>query len=353
MTFIYLLLSFVLTTVSQNIDPSEYNDHFNCIDDVETGWTCCGYNALGERHCEAEDRWEAFEGKYRRCVTEFGPGAQQYHGTRYDHPSDLVGQNVDMCCDAHYVDNTGQRWPNYAPNCGVCKQFFVWPWNDVDGMVAASTTEQTWRDDFVNQVRSDRDGYDNQIYPGGFQQATLREFNDPNVCVYIPEAGGKLIEIKVESDEYGDRLCIGDVHDEETERNDPGQNDACGPTQVKTCFGDAYKTDDTPEEAKRDGFSFYIFCDQACKEGGGSGDVPLWVRARNSVRSWDVDPEDQADSATNNPEMWCEYVIRDYPEWDVYPSDLSIAVDAVVQPDQDSSMSVKTVLLFGFLLLLL
>merc|ERR1712146_494291 len=41
------------------------------------------------------------------------------------------------------------------------------------------------------------------------------------------------------SEESGDRLCIGDLQDESTDRNDPGQNDACSDTNVATCFGDA------------------------------------------------------------------------------------------------------------------
>merc|ERR1719436_1367333 len=133
---------------------------------------------------------------------------------------------------------------------------------------APSTLSQNWREEFLAQNLQDNDGFDNSVYPAGFQKATLREFNDPNVCVYIPNAAGKVIELKVESEEAGDRLCIGDLHDESTDRNNPGQNDACSDSAVKTCFGDA-----TVEGSQSDkiGYPFYIFCDEGCEEGGGSG----------------------------------------------------------------------------------
>jgi len=347
MAFSYFLLTFVLVVVnSQKFPADEYDDHFNCIQDAATNdWICCGYNALGERHCSSEDEWEKFEGKFRRCVKSF---PQNVDGRTLNSPADLVGTDWDMCCDAYRVKGNGGD-PSYANNCGVCKQFYVWPWSEYSAMEGPSTLSQEWRDDFLAQNLQDNDGFDNQVYPAGFQKATLREFNDPNVCVYVPYAAGKMIEVKVEADEFGDRICIGDVHDEETDRNDPGQNDACGPTQVKTCFGDATILGDDVTDKDEWGFAFYVFCDEACKEGGGSGDVPLWLRARFSEESWLAGN----DNAETNVEMWCEYVVRDYPEYDVYPTDLSLSVDPIVQPDDDSSSFLAVVLLFGSLLLFL
>lgn len=307
------------------IHPVEdYDDHFNCIRQSNNNrWMCCGYNAIGERHCDYEEAWEKYESKYRRCVKVFG------NGQTYQNPSDLVGEDIDMCCDAHYA---GNEEDSFVHNCGKCHQFYVWNFGTSDEMEAASTLDLNWRDDFIAQNLVDTDGYDNNVFPAGFQKGTLREFNDPNVCVYVPWAAGKVIEIKVESEEYGDRLCIGDVHDETTDRNDPGQNDACGNTMVKTCFGDA-NLDGVNGEGTEYGFPFYIFCDEACEEGGGSGDVPLWFRARFSPTSW----LEGTYNAEKNVEMWCEYVVRDYPLYDQYPSEVSTLVDPILREDEDSS----------------
>lgn len=324
MNFYYFLtLSLLFLVNAQKFPVDSYNDHFNCINVQGSGWQCCGYNALGEWHCAGQnDAWEEYEGTHRRCVKDWTG--------QYKKPSDLIGEKIDMCCDA----------PPYVNDCGKCKQFYVWPFKDYKAMNASATLDTDWRDQYLDQALTDEDGYDNEIFPAGFQRGTLREFNDPNVCVYVPYAAGKVIEIKVESEQYGDRLCIGDVHDETTNRNNPGQNDACGNTNVKTCFGDANLDgvgDDSIDEL---GFAFYLFCDEGCQEGGGSGDVPLWFRSRNSPTSWLNGTYD----AGANVEMWCEYVVRDYPEYDVYPADVSIVVKPVTQPPDDSVARVSAVL---------
>jgi len=331
MKFCYLLICAFFLAINHAPFPEEdFNDHFNCIErftsaGVSQGYWCCGYNALGERHCSPESEWEKYEGKYRRC-TKLGNNVN---------PKTLIGTKMDLCCDSN-------KWVN---DCGKCKSFYVWDWESYAAMNASSTFDVNWRKQYLDQGLTDSDGYDNSIFPGGFMKGTLREFNDPNVCIYIPDAAGRVIEIKVESEEAGDRLCIGDLHDEASDRNNPGQNDACSDTNVQTCFGDADTT------GSGVGFPFYIFCDEGCEEGGGSGDVPLWVRARFSEKSW-TDPTRSDWDVTENVEMWCEYVNRDYPQYDVYPSDISPVVPPVLFQD-DSASSLLLTILFSILVLLL
>jgi len=343
MKFCYLLIcTFFLAITNSVPDESEFNDHFNCVeafeknnsgDYVSAGWECCGFNGLGEKHCAPWAEWEKYEGKYRRCKTL--PFSAD--GTSYTKPEDMIGSGFDLCCDNG----------NWVDDCGKCKSFYVWDFLTHDTMDTAATFETSWREDYLNQGLSNSDGYDNKVYPGGYIKGTLQEFNDPNVCIYIPKAAGKMIEIKVESEEAGERLCIGDLHDESTDRNNPGQNDACSDTHVQTCFGDADTTNDDVL-----GFAFYIFCDEGCQEGGGSGTVPLWLRARFSPSSWMDRGEEGNKLATENVEMWCEYVVRDYPAYDVYPSDISLVV-AELNFTEDSASQILLTFVLSLLLLVL
>jgi len=346
MKFCYLLICVTFLAITNSSpDATDFNDHFNCVNKYEKviengvekdkaiGWECCGYNGLGERHCAAYDQWEKFQGKYRICKKL--PFTTD-DGVRIEYPSQMIGLGVDLCCDDG----------NYVNDCGKCHSFYVWDFLTHDGhdaMVDKATFDDNWREQYLDQNLDNSNGYDNAIFPGGFVKGTLREFNDPNVCIYIPQAAGKVIEIKVESEEAGDRLCIGDLHDEESDRNNPGQNNACGDTNVETCFGDA----DTSNDSGEYGFPFYIFCDEGCEEGGGSGDVSLWFRARFSPTSWMKGTY----LASENVEMWCDYVIRDYPDYDVYPSDITKVVPVVTFDDNSASQFVLTVV-FGLSILL-
>lgn len=337
MKFCYLLISVAfLTITNSNPDVTDFNDHFNCVEKYENGasqgWECCGYNGLGERHCAPYNEWQKYQGKYRRCKSL--PFNWPGKGT-IRKPSEMIGLGIDLCCD----DGT------YVNDCGKCNVFYIWDFLTHESMVEKATFETDWRETYLDQNLDSSNGYDNAVYPGGFVKGTLREFNDPNVCVFIPKAAGAMIEIKVESEESGDRLCIGDLHDEESDRNNPGQNNSCGDTNVETCFGDAETSTDNDEY----GVAFYIFCDEGCEEGGGSGDVPLWFRARFSPKekSWMKGTYD----AEDNVEMWCEYIIRDYPEFDVWPSEITPIVKEVTFDDSSASQLLLQVL-FSLLLLL-
>merc|ERR1712156_1372149 len=81
-----------------------------------------------------------------------------------------------------------------------------------DTSVQTVTMSKTWREDFLAEesAPNEVDGvqlppyaYGNPISPAGFMKATLREFNDPPVCVYAPNVAGRVIELKVEPEESG------------------------------------------------------------------------------------------------------------------------------------------------------
>jgi len=164
--------------------------------------------------------------------------------------------------------------------------------------------------------------------PAGFVSAVLREFSDPPVCVFVPNSAGKMIEIKAEPEEAGNRLCVSDLHDDVLGRNEGGQGTPCDETRLKTCFPDASDDKD---------FTFYIFCNnEGCSEGA---NVPFWLRARVSENSW----QEGHSTARDNVEMWCQYVQDDYPAWDVYPFDLEETKPPPIRPINDNSSSSLTV----------
>merc|ERR1711879_405610 len=145
--------------------------------------------------------------------------------------------------------------------------------------------------------------YDNLIHPAGFARATLREFNDPPVCVYVPNVGGRVIEVRVEPEESGSQVCVDDLHEDSLERNTPGVTQACDDVKLQTCFSDA-NTDDAI-----DGFAFVISCSESCAD----GDVDLWFRLRASINKWTEsgDASKGTDQTELNTEMWCMWGNQD------------------------------------------
>eukprot|EP00493_Phyllostaurus_siculus_P026185 UN26530 len=147
--------------------------------------------------------------------------------------------------------------------------------------------QNDWRDLYYGQSlrQVERNGkiidypeyaYDNLIHPAGFARATLREFNDPPVCVYVPNVGGRVIEVKVEPEESGSQVCVDDLHEDSLERNAPGVTQACDDSRLQTCFPDA----NTSEESA--GFAFLISCAESCAD----SDLDLWFRVRSSINRW-------------------------------------------------------------------
>jgi len=305
----FKIISFLLLViVYSQPNVEDFGANFDCI---ESGgqWECCGIVANGERHCAPWEEWSEYQGSYRRCNVNL---------------DQAIENNMDLCCDSALIDN-----------CGVCKAFFIWEFSTYEEMNDSQKTTfvKNWEELYLDQNLDDKDAYDNQIYPGGFAHGTLKEFNEPPVCVYIPGAGGSSIEIKVEPDEQGDRLCVSDLEDDINGRNDPGQITTCDDVRLNTCFPDGSL------DEEKDGFAFYIFCDESCEEGG---DVYLWFRARYSDTKW----TDEDANSSDGVEMWCEYVNGNYPEYDVFPSDVAYEKPPIqFEPSSTSSFVIFFIVL--------
>lgn len=341
---LFCSLCIITTHADADDDPFpdyNYGDHFNCLyHSSDNQWHCCGYVANGEYHCSASNQWDIYQGKPRRCQT---------YGGNNDNSLPRPGDDnyQDICCEDSRIDSCG----------GNCKAFYIWDFRSVDEVVTVTTDPETmvetqtpvdpvsldddWRDQYLNQGLDTKDGYDNRVYPVAFAKGTLHYNNDPPVCVYIPGSAGRVIEIKVESEGGDDRLCVDDTHDDETDKNDPGQTKTCDAGRLTTCFSDA------SDMAGKTGFAFIINCDGSCEE---TSDVQVWFRARFSEYGWVDQGVDGNIYADQNVEMWCDYVQRDYPDFDAFPSDLSPQKAArVPQPASVAGLSVLLSFL-GFLL---
>jgi len=235
------------------------------------------------------------------------------------------------------------------------------------------TLDKTWRDVYNAQKAPETPGgigyppyaYDNNVYPGGFARATLREFNDPPVCVYAPNVAGRVLEVRVEPEESGSQVCVDDLHEDSLERNTPGVTQACDDVKLQTCFSDA-NTDDAI-----DGFAFVISCSESCAD----GDVDLWFRLRASINKWTEsgDASKGTDQTELNTEMWCMWGNQDmrvdgefdapenfqvsgldgnFAKWDVFPSDLEPDKAPIVRPVQSGVSVVSMGVLFSILALL-
>lgn len=350
MWFIYLLIGTTIAQEPQKKDVLQfeqyYGDDFSCFQDtagtynsllsndfgvtVSTNtWWCCGITANGERACAPADEWDMPKtGKFALCSYYLDRNSN----TDEIGQSDLRGKR-DLCCHNEFFDD-----------CDVCTAFVVWEFDDFTSMDESSKTtlDENWKEQFLDQDLVDWNSYDNQVYPGGYAHARLRQGNDPPVCVYVPESANKVVEIRVAPDETGNRLCVSDLHDDSKDRNDPGQITTCDDSSLKTCFIDA---EDTQDNNNPPGVAFYIECDTTCEE---QTDVYLWYRVRMSEGTW----ADNGDNgASNNIEMWCNAVNGEYPQYDLYPSDLA-PQNTAVDVDVDSGSTAVHLFLIGVTLLL-
>jgi hypothetical protein len=300
-----------ISTAAKDYTASTANDNY---------W-CCGITANGERSCAPILEWTMpVTGKFALC-------------SRNLNNNDLKDGNVygkrDLCCDNSYFND-----------CNHCTSFVVWEFDTQTDMEDSPkvTLNTTWRDAFDSQDMPSYDSYFNKVYPAGYIHARLREGNDPPVCVYIPGGNGHVIEIQVEPDEEGNRLCVGDLHDDRFDKNNPGQTTTCDDSQLRSCFSDGSVDDQIP------GLAFYIQCDSSCEE---QTDIYLWVRARKSSDTW---INNGNNGAANNIEMWCDTVNGEYPLYDVYPSQLAPPADPIDQSVTDSASSLVLVfMMFVFL----
>jgi len=337
---------------------------------------CCGLVANGSEVCtEAVEHnqypgvnadWSKHGDSYHLCTNS----ALEAMGLdRNGNPRDTHVVLKDLCCgdiEAFTITPQGQfnTFNSYLP-CSPCSSFIVWPFPTFDSMNSSLkypasrnqadevqmanpdgsdnfyyadwvTFNESWRADFKKQPQ-----HRNEYYPGGFMHAKLREYNKPPVCVYLPNSGGKMIEIKAEPEAPGNRLCVSDLKDDFTNKDSSGQTTTCDDSQLRTCFSEASTESENPPD-----FAFYIYCDG---EGCEDSDVDFWLRARHNERKLS-DVED--DTALDNPEMYCQYILDEYPEWDIYPSDITPLIDERQQPRYDGSVSAFSffaVFVLGFL----
>lgn len=341
-TFNFFVLTFLALVFAKTTQIKEYScmDQYN-KDGIKTGKKkCCGIKANGKYECHYGD-WDQKNGKYRYC-------SEDLNGILEGKDTDL--RRRDLCCEA-------------IGDCSVCPSFVVVRWTTQEELEKAYNANQfknqgygvnlseNWQNVYQETQSAFEDPsvftkdptttanpvtgatpvpiYNKNIketMPVGFISATLREFSDPPICVYVPNSDGRMVEIKAEPEENGNRLCVSDLKSDVLNRNEAGQGTPCDETRLRTCFADAststrISTTRAPKKQDRsnayaDDFTFYIFCNnEGCNEGG---DVPLWIRARASKDSWKAGHQ----TATQNVEMWCQYVLDKYPDWDKYPSDL-------------------------------
>lgn len=146
-----------------------------------------------------------------------------------------------------------------------------------------------------------RQAKDQTVYPVGFQLFTLKEFNQPPVCLTVPNSGDKKVEILIESESADASICIHDASDLGYSKNDVGNVATCGKGQLYSCFTAAEAADVDPETQDTlalEDFSFYVYCQESCE----ASDVNLWIRVRLSDQTWDQGKTGVEDDL----EMWCE-----------------------------------------------
>jgi len=157
-------------------------------------------------------------------------------------------------------------------------------WEDV------SLENWYWGDDYNAKIAQGE-----TVYPAGFKQYTLAEFNQPPVCMTVPESGDKKVEILIETAVEDAHVCIHDASDIGFANNDVGNVDTCGMGLLYACFTAAEA--ETVNNGVED-FSFYVYCKESCE----ASDVGLWIRVRTSTQTW----EQGKTGVDDDLEMWCE-----------------------------------------------
>jgi len=272
---------------------------------------CCGIGADGKRVCANADKWlKQSNGKYAYCRMNYDE-LDEVAKTGVVPKDELLDKQQrpwDICCDNENIQS-----------CADCSSFVVWPWATQEHFNKSASLDLNWKEQFTNQDIGEL----NKIYPVGFKNGQLREKNNPPVCVFIPGSAGKMIEIKVESESRNNRLCISDLQDDVNNGIDPGQGTTCDDFRVKACYPDGSTGKD---------FAFKITCDSGCEE---QTNIDLWYRARHSVGNWNQGHE----TAVDNIEMWCQYIVDEYPVYNQYPQDLKEEGEMEEQFKDDSGVS--------------
>jgi len=279
---------------------------------------CCGLTADGNKHCAPYNEWTVHEGRYRLCESRPNEAAEMIEKGFYR----------DVCCDSSYINT-----------CGQCGAFIHWPFSDTDDLIDRDNgfyNDTDWSDKYYDPSKT------SEIYPNGFMGAVLRSENQPPVCVFIPDASGRTILINVEPEEQNNRLCVGDLTEDDAEKTNPGFQKTCDTTSVSSCVHDGTIRGTVVQGQERSsrGITFKIDCNSGCVE---QSDTYLWFRvlfSKNSYQSPGTGSDKDMTNAATNPEMFCEYVLRDYPFLSSYPSDLDPIVDVFEEAEKDASFSV-------------
>jgi len=161
---------------------------------------------------------------------------------------------------------------------------------------AVPESDWYWENDWASRIANG-----DAVYPVGFQQFTLAEFNEPPICLHVPNSGDKKVEILIESESADASICIHDASDLGYSNNDVGNVATCGRGQLYSCFtaAEAGEVDaETQATVSLEDFSFYVYCQESCE----ASDVNLWIRIRISEQSWDEGKTGVEDDL----EMWCE-----------------------------------------------
>lgn len=156
--------------------------------------------------------------------------------------------------------------------------------------------EWYWESDWATRIANQE-----AVYPVGFQQFTLKEFNEPPICLHVPNSGDKKVEILIESESADASICIHDASDPGYANNDVGNVATCARGQLYSCFtaAEAGTVDNSTQTTTAlEDFSFYVYCQESCE----ASDVNLWIRIRLSEQSWDMGKTGVEDDL----EMWCE-----------------------------------------------
>lgn len=339
LSLLSLLVMFTQADLPANrkFKPEVFNEKFECFFDMNNVYKddfnygndadreiCCGKMANGLKQCDQAKEWRKIgDSDFVLCKNNFATA---------------LAEGKDLCCDSNQINN-----------CDICKSFMVWPYygwkqneanglnstnQDNKGMRDVILTDTNWREKFEGQEMPDGpdSAYYNTFHPFGFVNARLAEFNAPPVCVFVPSAGGRVIEIRVESDNPGNKLCVDDIQDDSlANKNNPGITQSCDDSQLKTCFPDG-------NVGTGSGFPFVITCQDSCE----ASDVDLWLRVRASEKTW----TEGSENAETNVEMWCQWGIsgEEFSVWDQYPSDLTPPKDPRIFLEEASVSGISALL---------
>jgi len=197
---------------------------------------------------------------------------------------DAAGKNCRLYKRCGWPYNTSVNNQNVDINDENCYGY--------ESRAEANENGCSWDDDVVWKTYTLQD-----IYPAGFRAFSLREFNEPPLCIHVPFSSDKKVEVMIETEMNDSRICVTDGRDMGVFNNDVGNVKTCDNGQLYSCFT-AATTQTQGNGQYRNDFFFYISCEGSCE----ASDVDLWIRMRMSETNWEDGKKDWADDI----EYWCE-----------------------------------------------